>query len=95
MAEDNGRWHGRAAGSSGSPSPRAVGHLRLFLPERVAEHVEETVGIGFGQALNELVAVLDERRVALLFVRIQGHPTQGKGFHGACGAAFRPERVSP
>ena len=82
-------------GRLGVPTAEGLDVLRLFLPEGVAEHVEETIGVGLGEALNELVAVLHERGRALLFVRVQGHAVQGKRFDGAnWSRAIQRERLS-
>ena len=63
--------------------------LGLFLAKRVTEHVEETVRISLGQALNKLVAMPNERCRALLFVAVQCHAIQGKSFDRPNGAARR------
>ncbi len=59
---------GRVAAQAGRlvvPSAERLDALGLLLAEGVPEIVEEAVGIGRRQAAEELVAVLDERRVPL------------------------------
>ena len=56
---------------------------RLRLPERVPEVVQEAVGTGRGQSLDELVAVPDERRVAPLGVLVQDDPPEREGLDGS------------
>ena len=84
--KDSARWHGREVLWSGCPS-RGAGWTPSGwgLAEGVAEHYRESVGIGCGQALNELVTVFDKRGVPLPGVFVQGDPVEGKGLHRPLG----------
>ena len=58
------------------PSSQRPRPFRLRLAERIAEHVEEIVGIRFRQLRYEFVAILDELAIVPVGVLIQHHLTQ-------------------
>ena len=64
----------------------------MFLPEGVAEHVEKAIGIGLREAAEELVPVLDERRVAPLRVTIEHDPIERECLDESIGRRHRADR---
>ena len=76
------------------PAAERLHALRLRLSERVPEDVEETVGVGRGESADELVAVLDELRVAPLGVLVEHDLAEGKRLDGSHGNGRRAGRCS-
>src|SRR5690349_5883674 len=74
------------------PPSELLHACRLRLTERLSEVVEKVVGIAGRKPANELVAVLDERRVSAFRVALEHDVAQRKGLGQSARRRRRADR---